>query len=188
RCYRTAKVEVSGEGWPGGVAGGPEVVEDDGVLVGVHAVPEALVAEGPQLAVGSESLQRLALEHAALVEMVEHSRLEAEEAAVDPVLAARLLDEALDGVAGADACDAPLQLRPHYRDGGGRAVRGVEIEQRVEVDVGDPVGIGRAEGFAVEPSAQPRKPPASRRVPAGVDAGDLEALRPGRLGDELLDH
>ncbi len=33
------------QGWPGGLAGGPEVVELDRVLVGVHAIPEALVAE-----------------------------------------------------------------------------------------------------------------------------------------------
>ena len=34
---------------PGRLARGPQVVQRDGVLVGVHALPEALVAVGPQL-------------------------------------------------------------------------------------------------------------------------------------------
>ena len=41
---------------PRRLARGPEVVEDDRVLVGVHAVPEALVPVGVQLAVGGEPL------------------------------------------------------------------------------------------------------------------------------------
>ena len=64
----------------------PEVVEDDRVLVGVHAVPKALVAVGAQLSVRGEALERLALQDALRVEVVERARLKAEEAAVDPVL------------------------------------------------------------------------------------------------------
>src|SRR5438067_10448880 len=77
-------------------AGGPQVVEDDGVLVRVHAVPEALVAERAQLALCGEALERGALEHAVVLEILERAGVEAEEAAVDPVLRARLLAEAAD--------------------------------------------------------------------------------------------
>ena len=48
------------------------------------------------MTVGGEALERLALEHARVAEVVERARLEAEEAAVDPVLGPRLLLEALD--------------------------------------------------------------------------------------------
>ena len=60
------------------------------------------MAVGSQLAVGHQSLQRLALEHAVLIQVVQRAGLEAEEAAVDPVLAARLLDEAADPVGKSD--------------------------------------------------------------------------------------
>ena len=49
----------------------PHVVERDSVLVGVHALPEALVAVGAQLAVGGQALERLALEHAVALQVVE---------------------------------------------------------------------------------------------------------------------
>src|SRR5215210_519501 len=48
---------------PRRVAGLPEVVEAQRVLVRVHTRPEAGVAVGMQPAVGGEPLQRLALEH-----------------------------------------------------------------------------------------------------------------------------
>src|SRR5947208_1727378 len=70
---------------------GPQVVQHDRVLVRVHAVPEALVPVAAQLALGSQPLQRRALEHAVGLQVGEHARPKAEEAAVDPVLRARLL-------------------------------------------------------------------------------------------------
>src|SRR3954454_19226461 len=79
---------------PGGGAVRPQVVERDRVLVGVHAGPEALVAERGELAVGGHTLERLALEHGVLAQVGQDGRLEGEEAAVDPVLGPRLLAEA----------------------------------------------------------------------------------------------
>src|SRR5687767_5744534 len=84
---------------PRRLAGRPQVVELDRVLVGVHALPEARVPVRAQLPVGGEALERLALERARLADVVEDARLEAEEAAVDPVVRARLLGEADDAVA-----------------------------------------------------------------------------------------
>src|SRR6201999_3769197 len=78
---------------PRGVALGPPVVELDRVLVGVQAVPEAVVAVGAQVAGGGQPLQRLALEHAVGLEHVERGGLEAEEPPVYPVLASGFLLE-----------------------------------------------------------------------------------------------
>ena len=48
-------------------------------------LPEAAVAIGPQLAVGGQALERLALEgHVVALDAVQHGRLEHEEPAVDP--------------------------------------------------------------------------------------------------------
>src|SRR6478672_9377790 len=47
---------------PGGGPLRPQVVELDRVLVGVQAVPEAVVAVGAEVAGGGQALQRLALE------------------------------------------------------------------------------------------------------------------------------
>src|SRR5829696_3182724 len=78
---------------PGSGAGRPEVVERDRVLVGVHAGPEAAVAERGELPAGRQALERLALEHRILAQVRERAGLEGEEAAVDPVLGLRLLAE-----------------------------------------------------------------------------------------------
>ena len=56
---------------PTAPAGAPQVVEHHCVLVGVHAVPEAVVPEGAQLPGGGQAAQRLALEHARRVQVVE---------------------------------------------------------------------------------------------------------------------
>ena len=170
---------------PGRLAAGPEVVQRHRVLVGVHAVPEALVAEGVQLAVGGEALQRLALEHAVGVEIAERPGLEAEEATVDPVLAARLLGEAGDAVPLPELSHPPLQVRPHHRQRRQVAMTAVELEQRPEVDVGDAVGVGHAEALPVKPLTEPRNPPPGRRIQPGVDALDLDPRRPALRRREL---
>src|SRR5581483_6233100 len=103
---------IPGPHAPGGVARGPEVVEDDRVLVGVHAVPEAVVAEARELPLGRQALERVALKHAVLGHVVEEARLEAEEAAVHPLLEPRLLAKAGDAVVVVDHRDAPLAVRP----------------------------------------------------------------------------
>ena len=105
----------------------------------------------------ASAAQRLALEHAVLAEVVERARLEAEEAAVDPVLAARLLDEAGDPVA-VELGDAPLQVRPDHGHRRQPAVRAVELEQRAEVDVGDAVGVGQRRRSPPEPLGEARRP------------------------------
>src|SRR5437588_5233569 len=91
----------------------PQVVEQHRVLVGVHAVPEARVPVGPQLPVGGQPLQGLALQDAGVIHVVEDAGLEAEEPAVDPVLGAGLLPEAGHPMAAVELHDAELQVRAH---------------------------------------------------------------------------
>src|SRR6476620_12214923 len=104
------------------------------------------MAVGAQLVVAGEARERLALEHAVAVQVAEHARLEAEEAAVDPVRAARLLDEAGDGVA-VELGNPPLDVRPHDRNRGEGAVATVEIELGAEIDIGHAVRVGNAEAL-----------------------------------------
>src|ERR1700760_3767560 len=93
-------------------AGRPEVVQLDHVLVGVHALPEALVPVGGELPVVRQALERLPLEDAVGGEVVERPGLHAEEAAVDPVVEPRLLAEAGDPAVLVDDRDAPLAEGP----------------------------------------------------------------------------
>src|SRR5205814_4951582 len=99
---------------PRRLARGPQVVKQQGVLVCVHAIPEAFVAERAQLTAGCQPRQRLALEHRALIEQLEDRRLEAEEPTVDPPLAPRFLDEGLDEAIPVQLCHAELELRSHH--------------------------------------------------------------------------
>jgi hypothetical protein len=145
------------------------------------------VPEGPELPVGGEALERLALEDGVGAYVVEHPRLEAEEAAVDPAVEARLLVEARDQALAVEARDAELELRPddgHRREG---AVGGVEVELRAEVDVGHAVGVGDAEAGGAEPVSHARDAPSGRGLLPRVDAVDLEALRQAVRRYEVLD-
>src|SRR3954470_10927969 len=99
---------------PGNVALGPGVVEEQGVLVRVHALPEALVPVGAQLALAGELLERLALEDAVRPDVLQGPRLEAEEPAVDPVLEAGLLAEPAHAAVALELGDPELELGPHH--------------------------------------------------------------------------
>src|SRR4051794_15611114 len=174
---------------PRRVALRPEVVELDRVLVGVHALPEAGVAKRVQLPVGGEALQRLALEPAQLSQLVNHPGLKDEDPAVDPVLRARLL--AKPGHAAVVAVDlghAELQLGPHDRHRRQRAVRVVEAEHRLQVDVREPVAIGRAEALLAHDVRQALDSAARGRLQPRVDAANGHTVRPVAALRERLDH
>src|SRR5262249_33703535 len=136
---------------PRRLPGVPGVVEQHGVLVGVHAVPESFGAKGAELAVGGETLERLPLEHAVLGEIRKHARLEAEEAAVDPALHPRLLVEAADQPVVTELGDPELQPGPDHRHRRERSARPMELRQGVEVDVGHAVRVGRGERLPPHP-------------------------------------
>ena len=62
---------------------GPQVVQDQEVAVGVHAVPEAVVPVRGELALGDQTSERLLDEVLALPDVLEHRALEGEEPSVD---------------------------------------------------------------------------------------------------------
>ena len=116
--------------------------------------------------------------------------LEAEEAAVDPVLGARLLAEAR-----APRPSPSSSATPNCSSGrttvivAGAPWRGVEGEQRVEVDVGHAVGVGRAERAVAQRASRARcSAPAGRRVQRRCP-GTRPRRRAGHgsRGDEALD-
>src|SRR6188472_3458904 len=90
-----------GPDFPGRLAALPQLVEQHLLSQRIHALPEIMMAESHQLAVGGETLQRLTLEVSLVaVDVVEHTRFEHEERAVDPPLPElRLLRELHDPVA-----------------------------------------------------------------------------------------
>src|SRR3954451_4704367 len=132
----------SGPGLPRRVAAVPEAVQVDLVAKGVHALPEALVTEGGQLAGVRQALERRLGPVDVAGDVVEDARLEHEESAVDPALDhARLLVEAFDHVA--------FHLEPTEAGGrvdggdGGEPTMGfVELHEVGDVDVGDAVAVG----------------------------------------------
>src|SRR2546421_5007410 len=80
---------------PRRLAVAPEALKQNLVAQSVHALPEAAVAIGGELAVGGQPLHRVGLQATAVTaQVVEDFRLEHEEAAVDPALPdLRLLGE-----------------------------------------------------------------------------------------------
>src|SRR5579872_5892649 len=101
---------------PGCIPAGPQPFQTDFVAHGVHALPEAVVLVGHELPVARQALQGLALElRIVALDVVEHSRLEHEEGAVDPRLAGEgLLVEARH----------PLAIELQAPESCGRAHRG----------------------------------------------------------------
>src|SRR5450759_3153969 len=73
---------------PGGLARGPELVQELVVALGVHAGPETAVLEDAELTVARQADQGLAFQDAGLVgrEVGEEVALEEEVAAVDPAV------------------------------------------------------------------------------------------------------
>src|SRR5436190_13965252 len=172
---------------PGRTLAGPEIVELDGVLVGVHALPEACVPEGPKLVVVGQALERLALEHAGVGKVVKDAGVEAEEAAVDPVLGPGLLVEPGDPAVTVELGDAELELGTYDRHRGQCSVCAVKSGQLGEVDVRQAVRVCCAERGLPHAVANPCDAPARGRLHPGVDALDVDRLGPFRLGHELLD-
>ena len=144
-------------------------------------LPEALVAEGPQAAAGRQALERLALEHDVGRRAVRATRLQAEEAAVDPQLAAGLLDEPGDrpGVVGgaprrtgargwttAIVAGRVVTARGRRAAARGRRRRRRRRRSRQKSAVGQAAAAARC-----------RRPPVGVSL-AGVQAADLGTGRP----------
>src|SRR5262245_66269148 len=77
--------------FPFGLSGLPQLIEFQVVLVGVHALPEAGVPVRHQLPFARQPPERLAFEHAIVIQVIEYLSIEDEETAVDPIGDDRLL-------------------------------------------------------------------------------------------------
>src|SRR4030095_13333316 len=86
-CARSSSPDL-----PGRRRAGPELLEQETIAHGVHGLPEAVMAEGGELAASRELLQGFLLPHGIIASDEVDDRLrEHEEAAVDEALACRQL-------------------------------------------------------------------------------------------------
>src|SRR5205085_8764836 len=101
------------------------------------------------------------------------------EAAVYPLLRARLLDESLHPHVTVQLRDSELQIGPHQGQRRQLAMSGVKVGQSAEVDVGDPVRVSGEEGPGSDRLRRKLQPAPGGRVLPGVDASHLDPLGPG---------
>ena len=141
-------------------------------------MPEPLVEVDRELPVGGQRAQRPVLEEElrVLVEVLERLALEDEEAPRDDALRHGLLRE-LDDTAAGGLHLAVARGGVHARHRGEPALAPVVVEQRADVDVGDGVAVGQAEGGrALEVAPHAPQAGAGGGVGAGLGAGHPPAL------------
>ena len=104
------------------------------------------------------------------------------------MLGARLLAKAQHAtVLAVELGDPELQLGAHDRHRRQSGVGVVEGQQRLQIDVGEAVGVGEAEPLAAEMRAEQLNAPARWGVESGVDAAHLHPRRPIARGGKALD-
>src|SRR5262245_2153718 len=103
--------------FPFGLSYLPQLIEFQIVLVRVHALPEASVPVRHQLPFTRQPPERLALEGAVVVQVIEDLPVEDEETAVDPIGDDRLLLELRHGALAVEFQQAEVRARV---DGGER--------------------------------------------------------------------
>src|SRR5499427_11159537 len=135
--------------FPFGLSGLPQLIEFQVVLVSVHALPEAGVPVRHQLPFASQPPERLALEGAVVVQVIEDLSVEDEETAVDPIGDDRLLFELRHGALAVEFQKAEVRARVDGCERGDAPVRTMELQQRMQIDVGQPVAVCHAEGLVV---------------------------------------
>src|SRR5262249_29245049 len=104
--------------FPLGLPGVPQLIEFQVVLVRVHALPEAGMLICDQLPFVRQLSERLAFEHAIVVQVIEDLSIEDEETAIDPILDDRLLLELRHGASVVKFQQTEIRARV---DGGGGA-------------------------------------------------------------------
>ena len=143
----------------------------DAITQGVHRLPEARVFEGRQLFCPGQCGQRFAFPGGGIaVDIVKTLGRENEKAAVDPAsIAAWLFDEFSDGAC-RDVQGAVSARRLYGGDGRQLVMAFVEGDQAGNVDVGNAVAIGKAEGLVVfDKIRNPLETAAGHGVFAGID-------------------
>src|SRR6266508_2745759 len=134
---------------PCGLSGLPQLIEFQVVLVCVHALPEAGVPVRHQLPFASQPPEKLALEGAVVVQVIEDLPVEDEETAVDPIGDDRLLLELRHGALVVKFQQAEVRARVDGGERGDAPVRTMELQQRMQIDVGQPVAVRHAERLVV---------------------------------------
>src|SRR6266702_1216330 len=175
-------------GFPWSLARGPELFELLLVAEGVHCLPEAVVEEGLHLTPGDEGLDDLALEHPAVVlDLLDHLGRQDKEAAVDPsAFVFGLLLEGVDvvvfqseGAEPGDGLDAG--------EGDELAVFLVKSDAGLDIDVGEAIAVGHAEGiFPFDIFGDTAETASGARVISGVDQGDAPGLGDGVMNGHLV--
>src|SRR5580692_2755113 len=162
--------------------GTPQLLELVAVAQRVHRLPEALVTVGRELALRGERAHRLLLPHGAVaIEVAVDPGREHEEATVGPAaVAAGLLLELAHQLA--------FQLQRtktagwlHGGDGCLGAAPAVEIDQRGQVHVSEPVAVGEAELLPTDVWQHALEPPAGHRLLACVHERHVPRLRFGAV-------
>src|SRR5262245_3230465 len=151
----------------------PQILQQALVAQRIHALPEAFVLVGAQLAVFRESLQRLILEpYSVSRDELEDFRLQNEESAVDPArLGLRLLHEFGDRVA-IEPEVAKTGRGAHRCEGAPFSVALVKGEQPVDVHVGNTVAVGEHESGVADQVLDALHAAGGGGVQAGVDQID----------------
>src|ERR671919_977041 len=172
---------------PGRIPVVPQTFEQHSVSKRIHALPEVPVAEGHELAVLGEALERrqLPFRRVVVVDVIEDPGLEDEEASVDPsfadlwsVLARELwlLDESNHLVfVHLDFAEARRWVDDRHR--GEPTVRSVEREQLREIHVRDTVAVRQHERLVPEVRREPLDPCTGVGVEPRFDEVDLPRFR-----------
>src|SRR5215211_8795326 len=109
-------------------------------------MPKALMAVGHQLSVRGKSLEGRAFEDRRVtMQIVEHTRLEYEEAAVDPAFAGLRLLVKVDHLVAVHDNRTESCRGTHGGHGSELAMRPMKLHERLDVDVGDAVTVRERE-------------------------------------------
>jgi hypothetical protein len=118
----------------------PDLVQDQHVLIGIEAGPESVAAIGDELAISRQALEWALLQWT-IVKTVENLGFEHEEASIDPVLQARLLDEGLDPSGPIELENPELGSRSYSGKSGEPGVFVMERDQACDVEIGQTVPV-----------------------------------------------
>ena len=134
--------------FPGSLTLLPEILQQSFVPQGIHRLPEALVVVSGEVAALSESLQRLLLPGALVaVHQINHRWVEHEKDAVDPAAVALGLFFKRENPAPLKRQRAETPRRLNGREGGAAALPVMEIDQGMEIHIGNAIVIGKNRRF-----------------------------------------
>ena len=171
--------------FPGSFALRPYIFQQSLFAHGVHALPEALVLVGHELAILRGALQRRLFQDGIIaVDIVEELRLADHEPDVDEVaVALRFLAKFADAALVVNIEHAEALTGVIGRDGDKLAVRPMEREQLLEIHVGNAVAVSKHERLIADVLLHALHTAAGHGVEAGIHHRNAP-----RLGMVLVDN